>query len=34
MPGSIPGFYRVSHMGLQSDSDLEELAMRIHEFEI
>ena len=34
MPGSIPGFYRVSHMGLQSDSDLEELAMRIHEFEL
>ena len=34
MPGSIPGFYRVSHMGLQSDADLEALAARIHEFEI
>lgn len=33
MPGSIPGFYRVSHMGLQSDAELEELAARIHEFE-
>ena len=33
MPGSIPGFYRVSHMGLQSDADLEELAAHIHEFE-
>lgn len=33
MPGSIPGFYRVSHMGLQTDSELEELAARIHEFE-
>ena len=34
MPGSIPGFYRVSHMGLQSDRELEELAERIHEFEL
>lgn len=33
MPGSIPGFYRVSHMGLQSDEDLRVLAQRIHEFE-
>ncbi len=33
MPGSIPGFYRVSHMGLQTDTELEELAVRIHEFE-
>ena len=33
MPGSIPGFYRVSHMGLQSRGDLEELAARISEFE-
>lgn len=33
MPGSRPGFYRVSHMGLQSAQDLEELAARIHEFE-
>ena len=33
MPGSVPGFYRVSHMGLQSRSDLEELAARISEFE-
>lgn len=34
MPGSIPGFYRVSHMGLQSDKELEELAEHIHEFEL
>lgn len=33
MPGSVPGFYRVSHMGLQTDEDLELLAARIHEFE-
>lgn len=33
MPGSIPGFYRVSHMGLQSEKDLDSLAARIHEFE-
>ena len=33
MPGSVPGFYRVSHMGLQSDENLKELAERIHEFE-
>ena len=33
MPGSVPGFYRVSHMGLQTDEELQELAARIHEFE-
>ena len=33
MPGGKPGFYRVSHMGLQTDRELEELADRIHEFE-
>lgn len=33
MPGGIPGFYRVSHMGLQSDEDLDRLAAAIHEFE-
>ena len=33
MPGAIPGFYRVSHMGLQTDRELEELAERIHSFE-
>ena len=33
MPGSIPGFYRVSHMGLQSDEELDQLAAQIHEFE-
>lgn len=33
MPGSIPGFYRISHMGLSSDLELKELAARIHEFE-
>ena len=33
MPGGVPGFYRVSHMGLQTDEELRELAERIHEFE-
>lgn len=33
MPSSKPGFYRVSHMGLQTDEELRELAARIHEFE-
>lgn len=33
MPGSVPGFYRVSHMGLQTDKELDLLAARIHEFE-
>ena len=33
MPGGKPGFYRVSHMGLQSEEDLKELAARISEFE-
>jgi len=33
MPGSKPGFYRVNHMGLQSDHDLDILAERIHELE-
>ena len=33
MPGSVPGFYRVSHMGLQSDEDLRLLAGRIHQLE-
>lgn len=33
MPGSKPGFYRISHMGLQTEEDLKELAARIHEFE-
>ena len=33
MPGSVPGFYRVSHMGLQTDEELDLLAQRIHELE-
>ncbi|MBO6032579.1 MAG: alanine--glyoxylate aminotransferase family protein [Prevotella sp.] len=33
MPSSKPGFYRVSHMGLQTDEELRELAARIREFE-
>ena len=33
MPGSVPGFYRVSHMGLQSDAELSQLAERIYELE-
>ena len=34
MPGGIPGHYRISHMGLQSDEELKQLAARIKEFEI
>ena len=30
MPGSIPGFYRISHLGLQTDGELRTLAERIH----
>ncbi len=30
MPGSLPGFYRISHMGLQTDEELRTLAERIH----
>ena len=33
MPGSVPGFYRISHMGLQSDDELRNLAKHIHELE-
>ena len=33
MPGSKPGFYRVSHMGLQTDKELDLLAEHIAEFE-
>lgn len=33
MPGGIEGFLRVSHMGIQSKEDLEELALQIHEIE-
>lgn len=33
MPCAQPGFYRVSHMGLQSDEELVLLAEHIHEFE-
>ncbi len=32
MPGSVPGFYRVSHMGLQTDEELDQLAERIAGF--
>ncbi len=30
MPNATPGFFRVSHMGLQSDDDLRDLAEAIH----
>ena len=33
MPGGIPGFYRISHMGEQSEEELALLAARIREFE-
>lgn len=33
MPGAKRGFYRVSHLGLQTDAELDELATRIKEFE-
>ena len=32
MPGAKPGFYRVSHMGLQTEDELKELAKHIKEF--
>jgi aspartate aminotransferase-like enzyme len=34
MPGSVPGFYRVSHMGLQDEDELRELAKRINDLNI
>jgi aspartate aminotransferase-like enzyme len=34
MPGSRSGFLRVSHMGLQSDAELDQLADIIHEIEM
>lgn len=33
MPSGTPGFYRVSHMGIQTNQDLLQLAERIREFE-
>ena len=33
MPGSVPGYYRVSHLGLQTEGELRLLAARIREFE-
>lgn len=33
MPSGKPGFYRVSHMGLQTDAELSDLAAHIHEIE-
>lgn len=33
MPGGKPGFYRVSHMGLQTEEDLKTLASQIYELE-
>lgn len=33
MPGSREGFFRVSHMGVQTERDLEELAAQIHDIE-
>ncbi len=34
MPGNIPGFYRISHMGLQTEDGLAVLAAKIHELEM
>ena len=34
MPSGRPGFYRVSHMGLQTDEELVRLAERIHTLEL
>lgn len=34
MPGSRKGFFRVSHMGVASKKDLENLAQQIHELEM
>lgn len=33
MPGGKDGYYRISHMGCQSDEELKELAAHIHELE-
>lgn len=33
MPGSTPNFFRVSHLGLQSEDDLRYLSDKIHEIE-
>ena len=33
MPGSVSGFYRISHMGLSTDKELKDLATQIHELE-
>lgn len=33
MPNAVKGFIRVSHMGLQTEDDLDRLAAAIHEFE-
>ena len=33
LPSRVPGFYRVSHMGLQTDEDLQLLAEHIHNIE-
>ena len=34
MPGGMSGFYRVSHMGKQTDEELRRLAKRIHMLEV
>lgn len=33
MPGNVPGLYRISHLGLQTDGELKLLAARIRELE-
>ena len=33
MPGSVPNFFRVSHLGIQTYRDLDELALRIKKIE-
>ena len=33
MPGGTPCYFRVSHLGVQSEEDLDDLAMRIKEIE-
>ena len=33
LPGGTPCYFRVSHLGVQSEEDLDDLAMRIKEIE-
>lgn len=34
MPGGTPGYFRVSHLGIQDEESLSELARTIHQIEL